>query len=70
MTDRLKGCWVAFEEDIREDDAQAMLNAIRHVRGVQAVTRVVADADDWMNRQRIRSELLQELYDVLHRKRE
>jgi hypothetical protein len=34
MTDRLKGCVVTFDQDLRTDDAEAILNAIRMVKGV------------------------------------
>ena len=30
MADRLSGVWVAFDQDIREDDAEGMIEAIRH----------------------------------------
>ena len=56
MTDRLKGCVVTFERDIREDDAEKVLNAILMIRGVASVDVSVADADDHMNRERVRRE--------------
>lgn len=37
MTDRLTGCRVVFDQDIREDDAEHILNAIRMIRGVAGV---------------------------------
>ena len=37
MTARVKGCWVAFEQDLREDDAVPLLDAIQQLRGVLAV---------------------------------
>lgn len=65
MTDRLKGVWVAFDRDIREDDAEGLINAIRCLRHVVGVKRSVASSDDWINRQRIRSELRERLWDAL-----
>ena len=38
MTDRLKGCTVVFDRDIRVDDAEHLLDAIRMLRGVIDVT--------------------------------
>ncbi|HEY1956712.1 MAG TPA: hypothetical protein VGH28_13925 [Polyangiaceae bacterium] len=70
MTDRVKGCWVAFDCDIRTDDVEPLLNAIRHLRHVQAVTTSVRDPDDWMNRERIRRELGEEILNVLRENRE
>ncbi len=66
MTDRLKGVWVAFDTDIREDDAESLIEAIKHLRHVQAVTDSVANPDDWMARERVRRELGEKLWEVLH----
>lgn len=57
MTERIKGFTVALRHDIREDDAEGVLNAIRQLRGVADVTGVRANSDDWMNRTRIRQEI-------------
>lgn len=65
MTDILKGCWVAFEEDIREDDAENLLNVISSIKGVLDVTGSVSDSNDWMNRVRIKDELRKKLHEVL-----
>jgi len=59
MTDRLKGATVVFTADIRDDDAESILNAIRMIKGVLAVTGVLSDSDDWMNRRRIQAEMRQ-----------
>lgn len=68
MTDRFKGCWVAFEKDIRTDDVEPLIEAIRQLRGVLAVETSVADSGDWMNRERIRRELGEKLWAVLYPK--
>lgn len=66
MTNRLKGCVVVFENDIREDDAEeGVMNAIRCIRGVAAVTTSVSSSDDWMNRERVSTEMRKELYDFI-----
>ena len=57
MTDRLKGVWVAFEQDFREDDAESIIDAISCLRGVADVTPCLSGSDDWMNRQRIKTEI-------------
>lgn len=43
MTDRHSGYIIALDKDIREDDAEAIINAIRMVKGVIAVEPVVND---------------------------
>ena len=65
MTTRLKGFTVALEQDIREDDAEAIKNAIESLRFVQAVKPIEADSTDWINRSRIKLELRQKLFDIL-----
>lgn len=57
MTDRLKGVVVTFETDLRDDDAKAIIDAIKMLRGVDTVSVKVADVSDHMNRMRIRQEL-------------
>jgi hypothetical protein len=64
MTDRLKGLTVAFDADIREDNAQAIINAIKMFNGVVAVEATKAGADDYMNRERIKSEFRQKLLEI------
>ncbi len=43
MTDRHAGYVVTLADDIREDDAKAIITALRMVRGVIAVDPIVAD---------------------------
>jgi hypothetical protein len=68
MTDRLKGCTVVFTHDIRDDDAEAILNAIRMVKGVLSVDPSLASSEDWMMRERVKSELGEKLWQVLYPK--
>ena len=70
MTDRNKGLVVTLDQDIRTDDLRSFIDAIRMMRHVVSVEPVLADIDDHINRSRIRGELIQELWDVLHPERE
>jgi hypothetical protein len=65
MTDRLKGLIVTFEKDIRDDDAQSIIDAILMVKGVLSVTTSISTSDDSMNRIRIRHELKEKLFEAL-----
>lgn len=65
MTDRLKGFVVTLDEDIREDDAEDILNAIRMVKHVQSVEPITANFEDRMNRSRVRHHLLDKILDVI-----
>lgn len=60
-----QGCWVAFESDVREDDAESLLGAIRQLRGVIGVESSVADPADWIANKRIRRELREKLFALL-----
>jgi len=65
MTDRYKGCVVTLDQEYRSDDAEEIIAAIKMVKGVLNVTPSVADFNDHMNRDRVRAELSQKLWDVL-----
>lgn len=65
VSDRLKGCVVVFEHDIREDDAEHIMNAIRCLRGVGGLAGNMVTPDDWMNRERIRLEYAEKLRQAL-----
>lgn len=57
MTDRIKGVWVAFENDLREDDAKPVIEAISQLRHVVGTTAHVVDHNHWMARAQVQSEL-------------
>jgi hypothetical protein len=65
MTDRYNALTVVFEKDIRSDDAEAIINAIRCLRGVATVTPNVADMASHIALMQARSELRDKLADVL-----
>ncbi len=65
MTAHLKGLTVCFEDDIREDDAQAVIAAIKMVKGVADVVPLVSSPQDWLARVRVRGELSNQILDVL-----
>lgn len=60
MTDRVKGAYVSFDHDIRIDDVETVLNAIRMIRGVSDVTveGLVTNPDDYFARDRVANETL------------
>ena len=65
LTDRLNGAWVAFEKDIRTDDARALLDAIRMIRGVADVSStIITTPSDYMNRMKVREEIREKLLDL------
>lgn len=67
MTDRVKGCHVAFGKDIRVDDVEFIINAIKMIKGVDSVTLNITDADDYMNRAVMKQELRSQFLDFYDR---
>lgn len=68
MTDRYHSLTVVLEKDIRSDDAEAIIEAIKMIRGVLDVTPHVADATSWMAQTRVRRELGEKIWDILYPK--
>jgi hypothetical protein len=65
MTDRVKGFTVTLDKDYRDDDVEAILNAVRMIHGVAHVEPSIVTSEDHMNRQVIRHELRKKLYKAL-----
>ena len=56
---KVRGLWVAFEQDITEEGAELLANAIRMLRYVADVKAddLVVDHEEWMNRAQLRNEV-------------
>ena len=65
MTDRVKGLYVALDKDYRDDDVQALIDAIKMLRGVADVATKVAQVDDYFNRAQIRYDIQSKLFDAI-----
>lgn len=65
MTDRFNAFVVVLEHDLRDDDAQAIINAIRQLKGVLDVQPHVAGFEDAIAEARVKNELRQKLWKVL-----
>lgn len=57
MTNRIKGLTVTLKDDFREDDCEAVINAIGLLYGVISVERHVSDIDHHMAKEQVRSEI-------------
>ena len=66
MTTRYSALTVILDRDIREDDAEPLMAAIRMLKGVIRVEGYVADLDERIAECRIKSELRQQIYELLH----
>lgn len=69
MTDRIRGFYVALEKDIRDDDVEPIIEAVKCLRFVLKVEPIVSDANDWIAEERVRRELGEKLWEILYPKR-
>jgi hypothetical protein len=65
MTDHLKGFIITLEENLSEDDAQPIFEAIRQLRGVLSVHPNVADTTDLIAYERARHELRTKILGII-----
>lgn len=65
MTDRYNSLTVALDRDIRSDDAEWIINAIKMIKGVADVTGNVVDSDSYSAEIRIKMEIMEKLSSIL-----
>lgn len=68
MTDRHSAYIVVLERNMRSDDAEPTIAALRQIRGVLTVEPVVANTMDFVAEERVRSDLAKKLFAVLYPK--
>lgn len=66
MTTRYNALVVVLEYDVRDDDVEPLINAIRMMRGVASVSGNVASIEEHAAEARVRSELSKKLFGVLY----
>lgn len=65
MTDRLNGLTVTLEPNMREDDAQCIIDAILLLKGVVSVTTHVADPMHHFAVQQAKAEMQRKIWDIV-----
>lgn len=65
MTDRLNGVYVTFNREIREDDAQCIIDAIKMIKHVADVKPFVSDMTIDAAKHQVKHELQKKLIDVV-----
>lgn len=70
MTERYKGFVVSLDRDMRSDDAEATMAAIRQIKHVADVKPLTAKFEDEMARDHARREIHERLWKVLYPKGE
>lgn len=66
MSDRVKGFLVTLEKDVRLDDVDLLMQTIRYMRGVASVEPSIVNSDDFINQQRIKTDLRQKMYQFIN----
>jgi len=65
MTDRFNSLTVVLKEDVREDDAESLIAAINHLRGVLSVNGNVRDICSHTAEIRAKNEMVKKLWAAL-----
>jgi len=68
MTDRYNYLTVVLERNLRDDDAEGLINAIKMLRGVLEVKPNIANAADFLAETRARQDIGEKLWGVLYPK--
>lgn len=68
MTDRINSITLFLDRDIRIDDAESLIAAVRHLRGIIDVQPNVVSIDSKLAEQRALHELRDKILDVLWQK--
>lgn len=65
MTDRHTGYLVILDKDVRDDDAEWIINAMRMIKGVRKVEPIIGNPDIQIAESRARLEIRQRVFDAL-----
>jgi len=67
MTDRIKGVLVTFEKDIREDDCEPIIGALKMIKGVLTVKPYISKMEDYILYQRGHFDARNEMFELLRK---
>lgn len=65
MSDRISGLTVTLGPDIKDEDAEPIIEAIKQLRGVISVKTHVADINHHLASTQIKRELLEKIWELL-----
>lgn len=65
MTDRHAGYVITLAKDIREDDAEHIINALRMIKGVLNVQPIVSDVELMLAKDRVDLQWREKLHQLL-----
>lgn len=65
MTARVRSLTIALDDDIRTDDVESLVNAIKMMRNVLSVTTNEVNPNDWATERRVKLETAQKLTNLI-----
>jgi len=65
MTDRINALVVVLEKDIRDDDIECLINAIKCFRNVLSIKKNVRDSSDYVHESRLKNKMINALYKII-----
>lgn len=66
MTDRISSFTVTLDEDIRVDDVEFIVNAIKAIKHVRSVVPRVANVEQYLAQERARQDLGQKILKIIY----
>ncbi len=64
MSDRFSTLVVVLDDDIHEDDADRLVDAILWLKGVTSVKRSVTNLEDYAARVRVKSDIREKIFNL------
>jgi len=64
MGDKYKGLLVTFENDLNEEAMEMVKQSILMTKGVLDVSEIKSNFDDYINRKRVKHEMLEKIYEL------
>lgn len=68
MTDRYKGFLVTVQGELRSDEADNIINALKMVKGVENVFPYVKEAEDYMMEGKAKRDAYNDILQVIYKK--
>ncbi len=68
MTDRIHSITLALEKDMRVDDAEALIEACKMLKGVLHAKGNISDHGQYVTEARVRSDIGEKLFDIIYPK--
>jgi hypothetical protein len=65
MTAKFNSLTIVLENDVREDDAQTLINAILMLKGVLSVEGNVSSVTDYVAESRVKTEVRNRLFEII-----